>query len=181
MLEAIIKLQTELKAPKSQFNKFGNYSYRSLEDIQEALKPLLYKHGLLLSFMDEVIELGGESFMKCTAVLTQGGEQQLQASSYAAIDFTQKGMSKPQACGSATSYARKYALGAMFLVDDTKDDDATNNHGKKKVTTEKSELKLNSVAYANVIKALSSGQYTIEDVEKKYKLTQEIKTKLENL
>lgn len=181
MLESIIKLQSELKAPKNQFNKFGNYKYRSLEDIQEALKPLLYKHGLLLSFMDEIVELNGESYMKCTAVLTQGGEQQLQASSYAAIDFTAKGMTKPQACGAAMSYARKYALGGMFLIDDTKDDDATNTHDKKKVTTDKSELKLNSVAYANVIKALSSGQYTIEDVEKKYKLTQEIKTKLENL
>lgn len=178
MIDLVIKMQSELKAPKSQYNSFGKYNYRSLEDIQEAVKPLAYKYGLLLSMTDEVIELGGELFIEATAVLTNG-EQVVQAKAQAGIDVNKKGMDKSQAFGAASSYARKYALGAMFLIDDTKDADATNTHGK--TTTSKAELKENSEAYAKVVTALKSGKFTVADVKAKYVVSAELESKLNNL
>lgn len=178
MIDLVIKMQSELKAPKSQYNSFGKYNYRSLEDIQEAVKPLAYKYGLLLSMTDEVIELGGELFIEATAVLTNG-EQVVQAKAQAGIDVNKKGMDKSQAFGAASSYARKYALGAMFLIDDTKDADATNTHGK--TTTNKAELKENSEAYAKVVTALKSGKFSISQVKEKYVVSAELESKLSNL
>lgn len=178
MIDLVIKIQSELKAPKNQYNSFGKYNYRSLEDIQEAVKPLCYKYGLLLSMTDEVIELGGELFIEASAVLTNG-EQVVQAKAQAGIDVNKKGMDKSQAFGAASSYARKYALGAMFLIDDTKDADATNTHGK--TTTNKAELKENSEAYLKVVNALKSGKFSIEDVKGKYVVSKELESKLINI
>lgn len=179
MIDLVIKMQNELKAPKSQYNSFGKYNYRSLEDIQEAVKPLAYKYGLLLSMTDEVVELGGELFIEATAVLTNG-EQVVQAKAQAGIDVNKKGMDKSQAFGAASSYARKYALGAMFLIDDTKDADATNTHGKT-TTTKKAELKENSEAYAKVVTALKSGKFNVSQVKEKYVVSAELESKLNNL
>ena len=179
MLEKLIKIQSELKAPKNQFNAFGKYNYRSCEDILEAVKPLSFKHGLLLTVVDEIIEIGGELFIQAVASITDG-ESSVNSRAQAGLDLNKKGMDKAQATGAASSYARKYALNGLFLIDDTKDADATNNHGKT-ITTKKAELKADSQAFVKVVTALKSGQFSIADVEKKYVLSAEVKSKLETL
>jgi len=127
--KALIKVQSELKAPKGQYNSFGKYSYRSAEDILEAVKPLLAKNGLSMRVTDEVMEVGGAVFINATVVVTDGSDS-VYASAQAGIDPNRKGMDIAQSYGSSSSYARKYALNGMFLIDDTKDADATNTHGK---------------------------------------------------
>jgi len=127
--KALIKVQSELKAPKGQYNSFGKYAYRSAEDILEAVKPLLSKNGLSMRVTDEVVEVGGLTFINATVVVTDGTDS-ITASAQAGIDPNRKGMDIAQSFGSSSSYARKYALNGMFLIDDTKDADATNTHGK---------------------------------------------------
>ena len=181
MIEKLVKIQAELKAPKSQFNAFGKYKYRNVEDIQEALKPLLYKHGLLLSMSDEVKEVAGELFIEAVAVITDG-ENSIAAKAQAGIDVNKKGMDKSQAYGSSSSYARKYALSAMFLIDDGKDSDFHNTHGKQSnTTTAKASLEKNTDAYVKVVSALKGGSFTVADVKKKYTLTSEIENELNKL
>jgi hypothetical protein len=126
-MKKLIQIQNELKAPKNQFNKFGNYKYRNQEDILEALKPLLLKHECTLTIKDRLITVN--SVMVVEAVCTfSDGENSIKVKAHAGIDPTQKGMSLAQCFGSSSSYARKYALNGLFLIDDTKDDDATNTH-----------------------------------------------------
>jgi len=134
LVKALIKVQSELKAPKGQYNSFGKYSYRSAEDILEAVKPLLAKNGLSMRVTDEVMEVGGAVFINATAVVTDGTDS-IYASAQAGIDPNRKGMDIAQSYGSSSSYARKYALNGMFLIDDTKDADATNTHGKSSQST----------------------------------------------
>tara|TARA_R110002012_G_scaffold220008_1_gene391495 strand:- start:307 stop:768 length:462 start_codon:yes stop_codon:yes gene_type:complete len=125
------KIQTELKAPKGQTNKFGGYKYRSAEDILEAIKPLLKKYECDLTISDDMVEVGGRVYVKATAKLCSYepfGE--IETSAFAREAETKKGMDDAQITGSASSYARKYALNGLFAIDDTKDADATNNHGK---------------------------------------------------
>jgi hypothetical protein len=127
--ERFLKVQTELRVPKNQYNAFGKYKYRSQEDILEAAKPLLAKYGLNVILTDETIQVGDYQFVNATAkVFGQSDEPVIEVSAQAAIDFDAKGMQKGQASGAASSYARKYALNGMFLIDDTKDPDATNTH-----------------------------------------------------
>lgn len=120
-------IQSELKAPKNQFNSFGKYKYRSCEDILEALKPVLAKHGCTLVVTDEVKEIGGIVFCESTAIISDGKDE-VSVRSQAGIDPNRKGMDIAQCFGSSSSYARKYALNGLFLIDDTKDADATNDH-----------------------------------------------------
>lgn len=127
--QRLLKVQTELKAPKSQFNSFGKYKYRNQEDILEAVKPLCAANGLILFLSDETIEIAGELFTEATATITDGSEI-ISVKAQAGIDINKKGMDKSQTSGSSSSYARKYALNGLFLIDDTKDADATNRHGK---------------------------------------------------
>ena len=129
-MKELIKIQSELKAPKGQFNNFGKYKYRNCEDILEAVKPLLAKYNCLLTISDNTIEIGGVLIINATATITNGEGAIEQVSAQAGIDINRKGMDIAQSFGSSSSYARKYALGGMFLIDDTKDADATNSHGK---------------------------------------------------
>lgn len=128
-MKKLVAVQAALKAPKGQFNKFGGYKYRSCEDILEAVKPLLLEQGLQLTITDEPVEVGGRIYIKATATVTDGSETAA-VSGYAREAETKKGMDESQITGTASSYARKYALNGLFLIDDTKDADATNDHGK---------------------------------------------------
>lgn len=128
-MKAIIDIQSELKAPKGQENKFGGYRYRSCEDILEALKPLLAKHKAFVTLSDEMTEVGGRVYVKATATMTCGQES-ASVTAYAREAESRKGMDDAQVTGAASSYARKYALNGLFAIDDTKDADATNDHGK---------------------------------------------------
>ena len=131
-------IQSSLKAPKGQTNKFGGYAYRSAEDILTAVKPLLDEWNCTLVITDDVVEVGGRVYVKAAAVLADTeGEYTIQANGFAREAETRKGMDDSQITGSASSYARKYALNGLFAIDDTKDADATNTHGKKPITQTK--------------------------------------------
>ena len=125
-MKELINIQQELKAPKNLFNKFGNYRYRSAESILEAVKPLLGKYKSTLTISDEVVAVGDRIYIKATATLTNGGGEQTQTTAYAREEETKKGMDASQITGTASSYARKYALNGLFAIDDTKDADALN-------------------------------------------------------
>lgn len=127
--QRLIAIQHELKAPKSQFNSFGKYAYRNQEDILEALKPLLSKYQLAMTISDTIKEVFGLVYVEASVNVSLNGETRV-STAQAGIDPNRKGMDIAQSFGSSSSYARKYALNAMFLIDDTKDADATNNHGK---------------------------------------------------
>ena len=176
MISKLVKVQNELKCPKNQYNSFGKYSYRNAEDIFEAAKPICFKYGLFLSISDEVIEVGGALFVESTATITDG-EKSFNVKAQAGLDLNRKGMDKAQASGASSSYARKYALGGLFLLDDTKDADATNTHGKAPVKA-KAELKLNSEAYLKAIQAVTNKTVTIAQVESKYTLSKVVKDTL---
>ena len=134
MHESIIKIQSELKVPKNQRNTFGNYNYRSCEDIVEAVKPLCEKYNCVLTLSDEMVEVGGRVYVKSEARLSQNKDS-IVVCGWAREAEVQKGMSESQITGSASSYARKYALNGLFAIDDTKDADATNTHDKDKSVT----------------------------------------------
>lgn len=127
MLE-LLKIQTELKAPKTQFNKFGGYQYRSCEDIVEALKPLQEKYKCVVLLNDELVIIGDRYYIKATATIINEKGDKLSVSALAREPESKKGMDESQITGSSSSYARKYALNGLFAIDDTKDADATNNH-----------------------------------------------------
>lgn len=131
--EALMKIQSELKAPKNQRNNFGGYNYRSCEDIMEAVKPLLLKNGVVLTVSDDMSVVGNRVYVKATATLSDG-EDVISNSAFAREAEVKKGMDDSQITGATSSYARKYALNGLFCIDDTKDADATNTHGKDEKT-----------------------------------------------
>lgn len=138
--EKVGAIQSELKAPKNQRNDFGKYNYRSCEDIFEAVKPLLAKYGLILICGDELVEIGGRNYVKATVKLVgDNSDEMIVNSAYAREEETKKGMDGSQITGASSSYARKYALNGLFLIDDTRDSDVTNTHGKE--VPEKEEKK----------------------------------------
>jgi hypothetical protein len=127
----LLAVQSELKAPKGQFNSFGKYKYRSCEDILEAVKPLLVKHGLTMTISDKIEEYGGRVYVMSTVTAFDYDGNAHSVSAYAREEEAKKGMDASQVTGATSSYARKYALNGMFLIDDTKDSDATNTHGNE--------------------------------------------------
>ena len=128
-MKELINIQSELKAPKSQFNSFGKYHYRNAEDILEAVKPLLKKNNCHLTITDEIILIGDRYYVKATAEITNGTEIVV-TSALAREEESKKGMDSAQITGATSSYARKYALNGLFCIDDTKDSDY-NNQGDK--------------------------------------------------
>ena len=130
-MKRLIAIQSELKCNKSQYNSFGKYSYRSCEDILEAVKPLLAKHNCALMLKDEIVNIGDRFYVKAEASLYGvDGFPIGNAVAYAREEETKKGADGAQVTGASSSYARKYALNGLFCIDDTKDADATNKHGK---------------------------------------------------
>ena len=128
----LIEVQSKLKAPKSCYNKFGNYAYRNCEDILEALKPILLEVKAVVNISDEVVLVGERYYIKATVkfIDAETGEV-VEASAMAREEENKKGMDSSQLTGSTSSYARKYALNGLFAIDDTKDSDTTNTHGKE--------------------------------------------------
>jgi len=129
-LNPLAHIQTNLRVPKGQLNKFGGYKYRSCEDILEAVKPLLTETGTTLTISDEVQLVGDRVYIKATAVLALDGNVQAFTTGFAREAVTKKGMDEAQITGSASSYARKYALNGLFAIDDVKDADFTNVGGE---------------------------------------------------
>lgn len=138
--QKIARVQSELNAPKDKKNSFGGYNYRNVESIYEAVKPLLLKEGLVLSITDEVIEISDRIYIKATATVTDGFGS-LSATGYAREAGMKKGMDEAQLTGSCSSYARKYALGGLFLIDDNKDIDSIEPEKEKPASTDKKSEK----------------------------------------
>ena len=187
--ECLTLIQFELKAPKNQYNSFGKYKYRNCEDIQEAVKPLLNKYGATLVIQDEVKECLAIPYIESTATFMYCGDS-LEVKAQAGIDIHRKGMDVAQCFGASSSYARKYCLTGLFLLDDTKDADATNTHGKDEKPVVKQQdtvplskpLKLVQVTDEQVDIAIEAGKMMVllENVEGKYLITEEQKIKLQN-
>ncbi|EGT4106356.1 ERF family protein [Clostridioides difficile] len=140
----LVNIQSTLKAPKSQFNSFGKYNYRSCEDILEGLKPILKEEKALVVLDDNIVQIGNRFYVEATATLidAETGEK-VSTKALAREDETKKGMDLAQVTGSVSSYARKYALNGLFCIDDTKDSDATNKHGNEQKKKEVNESELN--------------------------------------
>lgn len=126
IIEILQQIQTELKAPKSQYNDFGRYHYRNCEDILEALKPILAKYKAAVTLTDDIKQIGNRYYIEATATLHAGGET-ISVNASAREEDTKKGMDGSQITGAASSYARKYALNGLFAIDDTKDADTPQN------------------------------------------------------
>ena len=180
----LVNVQATLKAPKNQRNNFGNYNYRSCEDILEAVKPKLKKEGLTLMLSDTI---NNEPLYVIATATISDGTDSISVSAQAGIDPNKKGMDVAQSFGASSSYARKYALNGLFLIDDTKDADATNMHGKVPkmaskgtLTDTKQWLQKDSVQFNNVLKAIKEKGFTMADVRQKYKVSKEVESLLTN-
>ena len=190
-MKELIEIQAELKAPKNQFNSFGKYKYRSCEDILEAVKPLLKSKDCVLTLSDEIKEAGGIVYVEATATITRktnvkiDGEtviEKVEVKAQAGIDPNRKGMDIAQSFGSSSSYARKYALNGLFLIDDTKDADSTNDHGKgvkaPAVTPAvKQVLTANHPKYNDCIKYLK-GAGSMTKLKEGYEISKDVEEKL---
>ena len=177
ILEKLQKIQVELKVTKNQTNAFGKYKYRSAEDILEAVKPFEDKYKVVFKITDELKELAGHVYVDSEAKVidteSTDRESSISSTAQAIIDFQAKGMQMPQRTGAASSYAKKYALGNLLLIDDTKDSDATNNHSKNT----KSALSQKSPDFDKVKKYLKDGG-SIQAVEARYIISKETKEAL---
>ena len=167
--EKLATIQTKFKSKKSRFNSFGKYYFRSAEDILEATKPFLLELGVSVTINEQLTEAHGLPIICSTATISDG-ENAIHATALVGVDLNQKGMQTPQQFGSASSYGKKYALGNLFLIDDTQDSDATNNHGKKMTSAEIQKAK----------EYVKSGG-SIEAIKKKYQLTPELEKALNTL
>lgn len=143
-MEKLIKIQSELKAPKNQFNNFGKYKYRSCEDILEAVKPLLLKYSCILTISDKIITVNERNYVEATATFSDGNSTTTVTAS-AREEGTKKGMDGSQITGASSSYARKYALNGLFLIDDTKDSDGTNKHIENRIRSAKTKAELTNI------------------------------------
>ena len=142
--EKLSQIQVRFKSKKSRFNSFGKYYFRSAEDILEAIKPFNKELGVYVTINEELVASEPVPVLKTTATLCDGTNH-VTASALVGVDLNQKGMQTPQQFGSASSYGKKYALGNLFLIDDTQDSDATNTHGKKMTNVEIQKAKGGSI------------------------------------
>ena len=181
--EKLATIQVEFKSKKSRFNSFGKYYFRSAEDILEATKPFLKELGVTVVITEELINIDQVPILQTTATLSDL-EASVSATAIVGVDMNQKGMQTPQKFGAASSYGKKYALGNLFLIDDTQDSDATNNHGNNgniaKITakkTKKNKLTLTSPAFDKAREYLKAGG-KLETIKKKYEMTQDTEDQL---
>jgi hypothetical protein len=177
--DKLTTIQTKFKSKKSRFNSFGKYYFRSAEDILEATKPFLKELGITVTINEKVVDAFGNDslppMIESTAIISDGKDN-IQATAIVGVDLNQKGMQTPQQFGSASSYGKKYALGNLFLIDDTQDSDATNNHGKSTKDV-KPSLSVNTQAFTKATEYLKSGG-DITAITKKYKVSPEALAKL---
>lgn len=180
--EKLAIIQTEFKSKKSRFNSFGKYNFRSAEDILEATKPFLLRLGVTVTVSEALIENSSFPILESTATITDGtlGEYAarnvIHARAIVGVDLDQKGMQMPQKFGSASSYGKKYALGNLFLIDDTQDPD----HGKAEPEVKKSALTTNDPAFEKAKDFVAKGG-SIDTIKKKYELDAEASKILESL
>lgn len=169
VLQKLQKIQNELKVHKGQRNSFGKYNYRSAEDILEAIKPLQKKYNVVFRITERLIVTEGIAYIESYAIIfdLDKEDDEIESVATAIIDFDAKGMQMPQRTGSASSYAKKYALGNLLLIDDTKDSDATNTHNKSELP----QLKIGTEEFTKVLNGIKSGKATIEYAQTKFKIS----------
>jgi hypothetical protein len=161
-MKTLRRIQQELKCPKGSYNSFGKYKYRSAEQILESVKPLLQKHDALLLLSDEIIQVGNKLFLKASALISDD-DGTIEVFGYAEMG-EHKGMSSEQCTGTASSYARKYALNGLFLIDETESDpDSKNNKKAEKIDNERFE---------KAVEAIRNGEFSIEQLQAKFELTE---------
>jgi hypothetical protein len=168
--EKLVQIQTRFKSKKSRFNSFGKYYFRSAEDILEATKPFLLELGVSVTIQERLIENELLPILESIATISDG-ENAIHATAIVGVDLNQKGMQTPQQFGTASSYGKKYALGNLFLIDDTQDSDAINTHGKPVITGRQLAQAKDYV--------ISGGK--LNAIKKKYKLTPEQEKELKTL
>lgn len=168
-MEKLLKIQAELKCPKGSFNSFGKYKYRSAEQILESVKPLLQKHGATLTLTDDIIQVGNKLFLKANALLSFD-KTVVSVNGFAELG-EHKGMSSEQCTGTASSYARKYALNGLFLIDETESDPDSKDNSTEK-NTEKAKPAIDQKRFAAAVQAIAKGEYTREKLEASFALTE---------
>lgn len=174
--EKLALIQVEMKAKKSRFNSFGKYNFRSAEDLLEAVKPYLTKYNVSVTVTEDLIESNqGFPILKSTATISDG-DGAINAVAIVGVDLDQKGMQMPQKFGSASSYGKKYALGNLFLIDDTQDPD----HGKAEPETKKALLTLTDPAFEKAKDFIAKGG-SIDTIKKKYELADNVAVALQSL
>ena len=167
LTEKLANVQTNLKAKKSSYNSFGKYYFRKAEDILEGVKPFLLQHNIYVTVSEELIATDPVPMIKTTATISDG-ENAIHATAVVGVDLNQKGMQTSQQFGAASTYGKKYALGNLFLIDDTEDADATNKHGKAQ------QVAQTTITNEQMKKAIEfvKGGGSVEAIKKKYELTQ---------
>ena len=167
--ETLATIQTELKAKKSSYNAFGKYYFRKAEDILEAVKPFLLKHQVSVRITEDIISENPVPIIQSTAILSDG-ENQITATAIVGVDLNQKGMQTAQQFGAASSYGKKYALGNLFLIDDTADADSTNSGGTASKIVNKAKAKMNENQLKKAVEFVKGGG-AITAIESKYTIT----------
>ena len=168
--DKLATIQTKFKSKKSRYNSFGKYYFRSAEDILEATKPFLLELGVSVTVSEQIVSANPFPIMETTACISDG-ENTIKATAMVGIDLDQKGMQMPQKFGSASSYGKKYALGNLFLIDDTQDADAANTHGK--ATAKKPKLVANSDEFKKAL-AYVEGGGTVAKIKLKYDISADV-------
>jgi putative essential recombination function protein len=168
-------IQQSLVAPKGQYNSFGKYSYRSAEDILEALKPILQEHDAVLILQDGIVQIGDRYYVEATATLYAVGET-IGTTAYAREDDSKKGMDGSQVTGSASSYARKYALNGLFMIDDNKDPDTDEYHNQNKQGSSKQQKPAGQKEQSTKTPSKSNGAKTITGAQAK-----SLRTEIKNI
>ena len=174
--DKLATIQTKFKSKKSRFNSFGKYYFRSAEDILEAIKPYLLEHGITVTINEELIN---DNFVIKTTATISDGMDAIHATAIVGVDVDQKGMQMPQRFGSASSYGKKYALGNLFLIDDTQDSDATNDHGQSSVNA-KQWLNKGSNAFDKAVDYVKAGG-KVNSIKKKYSMNKEVEAELSKI
>jgi hypothetical protein len=177
-------VQTKLKTKKTSYNNFGKYYFRKAEDILEAVKPFLLEQGVSVTISEEIIATDPVPTLQSTATISDG-ENQITATAVVGVDLKQKGMQTAQQFGAASSYGKKYALGNLFLIDDTQDSDATNDHGSSNVVKKLKEKKKpilhkGTESFDKAMDYVKAGG-KLETIEVKYNIHEYAKEELEQL
>ena len=170
-MKKLLEIQAELKCPKGSLNKFGNYKYRSAEQILESAKPILVKHESTLVLSDTIVEVGSKLFLKATATLKCGTDI-VEVYGWAELG-EHKGMSSEQCTGTASSYARKYALNGLFLIDETESDpDSKDNKKEEPKNTEAKKPTIQGERFLKAVEAIRNGEFTAEELQAKFELNE---------
>jgi len=169
LTKKLADVQTKLKAKKSSYNSFGKYYFRKAEDILEGVKPFLLQHNIYVTTTEEIVGTEPVPMLKVTATISDGVDT-ITATAIVGVDLNQKGMQTSQQFGAASTYGKKYALGNLFLIDDTEDADATNTHGKAAQIANKAKARMTKEQMEKAVKYIEDGG-SVDAIKKKYELT----------